>query len=169
MTLNQRCIFPFFLSIFNKRHWKNMVDADIVISSCHPPFQYICELLNSDLYHFKMYFQNFGKIWGLIENPLSESFNSQSKYFNFWARNVNWKYRFGFYHHQTSLHHSKSNFHFSKKAQESILKYYTQCLMCSKVGKAFLFSFWRKKRSIESPTAFISRHIWTKATLQPMS
>ena len=65
------------------------------------------------MYYFKTYFWNIWKIWRLIENPLSESFNSQSKYFNFWARrNVNWKYWFGFYHHQTSLHHLKSNFYF---------------------------------------------------------
>ena len=65
------------------------------------------------MYYFKTYFWNIWKIWRLIENLLSESFNSQSKYFNFWARrNVNWKYWFGFYHHQTSLHHLKSNFYF---------------------------------------------------------
>ena len=45
----------------------------------------------------------FWKIWGLIEKLLSESFDSQSKYFNFWVRNANWKYWFGFYHHQTYL------------------------------------------------------------------
>ena len=79
---------------------KNMDNTDIVISCPHPPSQDICELFNSDFYHFKMY---FWKNWGLIEKLLSESFDSQSKYFNFWVRNANWKYWFGFYHHQTYL------------------------------------------------------------------
>ena len=77
-----------------------MDNTDIVISCPHPPSQDICELFNSDFYHFKMY---FWKNWGMIEKLLSESFNSQSKYFNFWVRNANWKYWFGFYHHQTYL------------------------------------------------------------------
>ena len=49
---------------------------------------------------FQNIFPEIG-IWGLKET--SESFNSQSKYFNFWARNVIWKYWFGFHHHQSSF------------------------------------------------------------------
>ena len=90
----------FFVKVC-QRNWKNMVDADIVISSAHLASQDLRELYISDLCYFKI--SNFCKIWGLMENPLSGSFNSQSKFFNFWARNVNWKYWFGFYHRQTSL------------------------------------------------------------------
>lgn len=90
----------FFVKVC-QRNWKNMVDADIVISSAHLASQDLREFYISDLCYFKI--SNFCKIWGLMENPLSGSFNSQSKYFNFWARNVNWKYWFGFYHRQTSL------------------------------------------------------------------
>ena len=90
----------FFVKVC-QRNWKNMVDADIVISSAHLASQDLREFYISDLCYFKI--SNFCKIWGLMENPLSGSFNSQSKYFNFWARNVDWKYWFGFYHRQTSL------------------------------------------------------------------
>ena len=188
------------------------------------PSQDICELLNSHLYYFKTYFQNFAKLWRLIENPLSESFNSQSKYFNFWARNVNWKYRFGFYHHQTSLHHSKSNFHFSERLKNKCSYTHINLIdvwCVQKLAKLFFSPFDKRKKSIgvpsrqhlsvdtseqclkykntdtnrntnpdtnthtntdtkntnpdkkkcwgAEPTTFISRHIWTKATLQPMS